>query len=195
MYHMMIITALLLSTAFSISLTADPTDEFRFALYSQYLDETHCDITIQSGKVQKKAHKVVLVTIPYFSILLSGYFKESETGILEMTETIPPHLLALVLEFIYTSSIQEVTFEHLLELFSVAHQLDLKVLAESLLNYYEKSIGIETSFRIMHILEVFAIHNTVDLDEQVNPIDIIAISRIYRKAEVYFMEHLPTISK
>ena len=101
--------------------------------------EKLCDVTIQVEDEQFKAHKIILAgSSPYFQAMFAGGLEESKQSTVVIHD-IPPTIMAVLLDYCYTSSI-EITPENAQELLPAAGILQLQWVREKCSEFIEHQL-------------------------------------------------------
>ncbi|CAK1581947.1 unnamed protein product [Parnassius mnemosyne] len=122
-------------------------------------DGRFCDVDLISGKTKVKAHRVVLAaSCEYFDAMFSVGLEESQKGHVVLP-TVPPGILPLIVDFIYTGeiNIDKGTVQHLL---IAADMLQLRELVTGCGEYLKRELHPSNALGIFRFAET---HNCMDL--------------------------------
>ncbi|CAG4909893.1 unnamed protein product [Colias eurytheme] len=125
-------------------------------------DGRFCDIELISGKTKIKAHRVVLAaSCEYFDAMFNVGLEESQKGRV-MLPSIPPSILPLIIDFIYTGeiAIDKVTVQNLL---IAADMLQLRELVFGCGEFLKRELHPSNALGIFRFAET---HNCKELAEE-----------------------------
>uniref|UniRef100_A0A7E4V3V1 BTB domain-containing protein n=1 Tax=Panagrellus redivivus TaxID=6233 RepID=A0A7E4V3V1_PANRE len=115
-----------------------------------YLNEEFSDVTIIVGDIQISAHRVILAQrSEYFKTMLKCGLSESTTNRIELHET-PFNAFKLVLEWMYTDSIDISTYDNALDVLRLAHMYQIPELVNEAAYYFESNCTDENVYSILN---------------------------------------------
>lgn len=117
-----------------------------------YKNGKFSDVILRIGKKTFPAHKVVLTArSDYFSAMFDHDMKESKSNEIVITDIDDPSILPLMLQFMYTGKVEDLTFNKAVRLFSVADKYSLPELRQRCASVILSNMSVDNVCQIANL--------------------------------------------